>query len=79
MPDSPPPDLPPGRYVHFKGGEYEVVGLARHSETMAWHVVYRALYGDGGLWVRPAGMFAESVMHGGAVVPRFRFVGPGGG
>ena len=65
----------PGRYRHFKGGEYEVIGLARHSETLAWHVVYRALYGDGGLWVRPATMFLESVTHGGEVVRRFTALG----
>ena len=67
----PAPAIPLGLYRHFKGGEYEVVGLARHSETLAWHVVYRALYGDGGLWVRPAAMFLESVAHGGEVVRRF--------
>jgi len=65
------PAIAPGRYRHFKGGEYEVVGLARHSETLAWHVVYRALYGDGGLWVRPAVMFLETVTHQGESVQRF--------
>ena len=70
--DEAAPPIGLGFYRHFKGGEYEVVGLARHSETLAWHVVYRALYGDGGLWVRPAAMFLESVSHGGATVPRFR-------
>ena len=69
------PDVPLGLYRHFKGGAYEVVGLARHSETRAWHVVYRALYGDGGLWVRPAAMFLESVTHGGESVRRFTAVG----
>ena len=61
----PLPPLPaepkPGRYRHYKGGEYEVVGLARHSETLEPLVVYRALYGEGGLWVRPAGMWHETV------------------
>ena len=51
----------PGRYRHFKGNEYEVIGTARHSETLEEMVVYRALYGDGGLWVRPAAMWAEQV------------------
>ena len=51
----------PGRYRHFKGMEYQVIGTARHSETLEEMVVYRALYGDGGLWVRPAAMFAGEV------------------
>ena len=71
----PAPEIPLGFYRHFKGGAYEVVGLARHSETQAWHVVYRALYGDGGLWVRPATMFLESVTHGGETVRRFEQLG----
>lgn len=61
----------PGRYRHFKGNEYEVVGVARHSETHEPLVVYRPLYGDGGLWVRPLGMFTETVTHEGREVPRF--------
>ena len=55
--------IEPGVYRHFKGGEYEVVGLARHSETEEELVVYRALYGDGGLWVRPSEMFLLSLIH----------------
>ena len=51
----------PGRYRHFKGKEYELIGLARHSETMEEMVVYRPLYGEGGLWVRPASMWNEQV------------------
>ena len=51
----------PGRYRHFKGMEYQVIGTARHSETLEEMVVYRALYGDGGLWVRPAAMWSEQV------------------
>ena len=62
----PLPALPsepvPGRYRHYKGGEYEVVGLCRHSETLKPMVVYRALYGEQGLWVRPAAMWNESVI-----------------
>jgi hypothetical protein len=69
-------DVPPGRYRHYKGGLYEVLGVARHSETEEEFVVYRALYGEGGLWVRPRAMFVEMVTVGGAVVPRFRYVGP---
>ena len=51
-----------GKYRHFKGGEYEVIGIAKHSETLEDMVVYRALYVDGGLWVRPASMFLESII-----------------
>lgn len=66
----------PGRYRHFKGGEYEVIGVARHSETGEPVVVYRPLYGDGGLWVRPLAMFVETVTHDGETVPRFTYLGP---
>ena len=62
----------PGRYRHFKGNEYEVIGVARHSETLEERVVYRALYGDGGLWVRPAAMWTEQVERDGYCGPRFR-------
>ena len=67
-------DIKLGRYRHFKGKEYEVIGLARHSETMEWMVVYRALYGEGGLWVRPASMWTEQVEHEGVLQPRFVFI-----
>jgi len=76
------PDLPPvapiqtGRYRHYKGNEYEVICVARHSETLEELVVYRALYGDHGLWVRPRTMFMESVECGGKAVQRFEYVGP---
>ena len=67
-----PPPVHPGRYRHFKGGEYEVVGVARHTETDEPLVVYRPLYGDApGLWVRPLAMFTETVTHAGQQVPRF--------
>lgn len=66
----------PGRYRHYKGGEYEVVGVARHSETDEWLVVYRPLYNDTGLWVRPLAMFLETVPVNGEPVPRFAYVGP---
>lgn len=64
----------PGRYRHYKGHEYTVVGMARHSETLEQVVVYRQEYGERGLWVRPAAMFAESVIVGGRIVPRFERV-----
>ncbi|MEQ1774055.1 MAG: DUF1653 domain-containing protein [Burkholderiales bacterium] len=60
-----------GRYRHYKGNEYEVIGMACHSETLEMMVLYRALYGDGGLWVRPAAMFAENVAIDGKTLPRF--------
>lgn len=63
--------IKPGRYRHFKGNEYEVIGTARHSETLEELVVYRALYGDGGLWVRPAAMWTETVERDGYCGPRF--------
>ena len=65
----------PGRYRHYKGGEYEVLGVATHSETEESLVVYRPLYGERGLWVRPLAMFVETVECDGEVVPRFQVVG----
>ena len=67
-------NIRPGRYRHFKGGEYEVLGTALHSETKEPMVVYRALYGEGGLWVRPAGMWSEHVQRDGYSGPRFVLV-----
>ena len=64
-------DIKPGRYRHFKGNEYQVIGMARHSETEEEMVVYRPLYGEGGLWVRPAAMWAEEVERDGKRQPRF--------
>ena len=63
--------IQPGGYRHFKGNEYEVVGVARHSETEEPLVVYRALYGEGGLWVRPAEMWNEIVERNGKTYRRF--------
>ena len=63
--------IPPGKYRHFKGKEYEVLGIARHSEDESVMVVYRALYGEGGIWVRPADMWLEKVTRDGAVYQRF--------
>ena len=64
-------EIAPGRYRHYKGNAYTVLGVARHSETLEELVVYRQEYGDHGLWVRPAAMFAETVMVEGTAVPRF--------
>lgn len=64
-------EIVPGRYRHFKGNEYEVIGVAKHSETMEDLVVYRALYGEQGLWVRPAAMWNEPVELNGQLVQRF--------
>ena len=68
-------EIKPGRYRHFKGYEYEVIGLARHSETQEEMVVYRALYGDFGLWVRPARMWNEPVERDGKTFRRFTYIG----
>lgn len=64
-----------GKYRHFKGGEYEVLGLATHSETDEPLVVYRALYGEQGLWVRPLAMFLETVERDGQIRLRFEYIG----
>ncbi len=66
--------LRPGRYRHFKGNEYLVVGVATHSETQEPMVVYRPLYGDGGLFVRPLAMFVEMVNRDGVERPRFEWI-----
>jgi hypothetical protein len=66
--------ITPGRYRHYKGNEYTVIGVARHSESLEELVVYRQEYGDRGLWVRPAAMFLETVMVGGEELPRFAFI-----
>lgn len=64
-------EFQPGRYRHFKGNEYELLYVARHSETMEEMVVYRALYGEGGIWVRPASMWNETVERDGKTYRRF--------
>lgn len=64
-------EIRPGRYRHFKGNEYEVIGTARHSETLEPMVVYRALYGEGSLWVRPAAMWNETIQRDGQTFQRF--------
>jgi len=63
-----------GKYRHHKGKEYEVIGIARHSETLEELVVYRALYGDFDLWARPIDMFLEEVEVGDKKVPRFKYI-----
>jgi hypothetical protein len=72
------PPLPseprPGRYRHYKGQDYRVLGIARHTETREVLVVYQALYGEFGLWLRPHAMFMESVTHLGEEQPRFAYV-----
>ena len=67
--------FPTGRYRHYKGKEYTVLGVARHSETQEELVVYRQEYGDHGLWVRPKQMFLETVEVDGQAVPRFQYLG----
>ena len=64
-----------GKYRHFKGNEYEVLGIASHSETLEPMVVYRALYGEGGLWVRPASMWNATVTRDGHTFPRYTYIG----
>ena len=64
-----------GKYRHFKGNEYRVIGMAKHSETLEDMVVYQALYGQGGLWVRPAAMWNETVERDGYCGPRFTYIG----
>ena len=67
--------IKPGRYRHFKGKEYEGLGVARHSETEEELVVYHALYGDFGLWVRPVSMWNETVERDGKTFRRFTYIG----
>ena len=64
-----------GKYRHYKGNEYEVVGIAKHSETLEEMVVYRALYGDHEFWVRPLNNFVEEVEGEGKKIKRFEYVG----
>ena len=64
-----------GRYRHFKGNEYLVIGVAKHSETLEEMVVYRALDGDGGLWVRPSSMWDETIERDGKRFKRFEYIG----
>ena len=68
-------ELKKGIYRHFKGKEYELLEIATHSETLEQMVVYRALYGDRGIWVRPASMWSENVEKDGYSGPRFQYIG----
>jgi hypothetical protein len=67
--------IKPGKYRHYKGNKYEVIGMAKHSETLEEMVVYRALYGNHDIWVRPLTMFIEEVDADGKKMPRFEYVG----
>ncbi len=71
----PLPTLPLGRYRHYKGGEYEVLGVVRHSETLEPLVLYRPLYNDSGWWVRPFALFVEQIEIDGRLQPRFAALG----
>lgn len=71
------PVLPLGRYRHYKGGEYQVLHLARHSETEEWLVVYQPCYGERGIWVRPYAMFTEILLLEGESQPRFQLIEEG--
>jgi hypothetical protein len=73
---APLPHTPLGRYRHYKGGEYEVLGCVRHSETLEPLVLYRPLYGHSGDWVRPHAMFFEEVLIDGVLQPRFMRIDP---
>ena len=64
-----------GKYRHFKGNKYEVIAIAKHSETTENYVVYKALYGDGGIWVRPASMWNETIERDGSTYKRFTYIG----
>jgi hypothetical protein len=72
---SPVHSIKPGKYKHFKGAEYEVLGTATHSETEETMVVYRTLYGDFGLWVRPLALFNDTKEVNGKSIPRFTYIG----
>jgi len=69
------PNIAPGLYRHYKGKDYQVIDLARHSETEEWLVIYRPLYDPSALWARPADMFTENVQSAQGKVPRFRYLG----
>lgn len=68
-------EIKTGKYRHFKGNMYEVIAIAKHSETLEEMVVYRALYGQGDVWVRPAAMWNETVERDGKVFRRFEYIG----
>lgn len=72
---TPLPNIETGFYQHYKGGLYEVKAVARHSEDLSPYVVYQALYGEMGLWIRPAAMFAETIEINGLLQNRFNYLG----
>ena len=63
-----------GKYKHFKGNEYEVIAIAKHSETLEDYVVYKALYGEYGIWIRPLSMFEETITRDGKTYKRFEYI-----
>lgn len=71
-----PAKVPLGRYQHYKNRQYELIGIATHSETEELMAVYRPLYGDRALWVRPLVMFLETIEINGEEIPRFNYIGP---
>lgn len=75
MTDLKPAQVPLGRYRHFKGNLYDLVEIAHHSETLEPMAVYRALYGEKGLWVRPLAMFLETIQRDGQELQRFQYIG----
>ncbi|WP_240221278.1 DUF1653 domain-containing protein [Rheinheimera hassiensis] len=75
MNNAPKLTVQPGYYQHYKGAYYQVIECARHSETEQWLVIYRALYGDFGLWARPLDMFIQNVEIAGELLPRFQYLG----
>lgn len=70
------PTLQLGIYEHYKGNRYEVIGVGKHTETLEEMVVYKALYGEGQMWVRPLAMFTETIEKDGQRIPRFKFIMP---
>jgi len=68
-------EIQKGKYRHFKGMEYEVLGVAKHSETLEELVIYRALYGEGGIWARPVSMWNEEIERDGKKMKRFTYIG----
>ncbi len=66
--------IKPGKYRHYKGNDYEVLGLAKHSETLETYVVYKTLYGDYSLWIRPEQMFKETITINNQKIPRFQYI-----